>query len=59
MVLAGLAAEGETIVSRIYHLDRGYARMEESLNLLGAKIERFRPEADEAKRIENAMSGAE
>jgi hypothetical protein len=33
--------------------------MEESLNLLGAKIERFRPEADEAKRIENAMSGAE
>ena len=59
MVLAGLAAEGETIVSRIYHLDRGYTKMEETLNLLGANIERFRPEADEAKRIAEAMAGAE
>jgi UDP-N-acetylglucosamine 1-carboxyvinyltransferase len=42
LVLAGLAAEGETNVSRIYHLDRGYARMEEQLNVLGARIERVR-----------------
>jgi UDP-N-acetylglucosamine 1-carboxyvinyltransferase len=42
LVLAGLMAEGETEVSRIYHLDRGYTRMEEQLNLLGARIERVR-----------------
>ena len=41
LVLAGLAAEGETEVSRVYHLDRGYARMDEALNSLGASIERF------------------
>jgi hypothetical protein len=40
-VLAGLVAEGTTTVSRVYHLDRGYARMEETLNALGARIERF------------------
>ncbi|MFZ9880175.1 MAG: UDP-N-acetylglucosamine 1-carboxyvinyltransferase [Phycisphaerales bacterium] len=40
LVLAGLAAEGTTVVSRIYHLDRGYTRMEEQLNVLGASIER-------------------
>ena len=45
LVLAGLAAEGETNVSRIYHLDRGYSRMEEQLNVLGAKIERVREES--------------
>lgn len=41
LVLAGLVAEGETEVSRVYHLDRGYARMDEVLNSLGADIERF------------------
>ncbi len=40
LVLAGLAAEGETIVHRVYHLDRGYARMEQVLNRLGAKVQR-------------------
>jgi UDP-N-acetylglucosamine 1-carboxyvinyltransferase len=40
LVLAGLTARGETIVDRVYHLDRGYARMEEKLNALGARIER-------------------
>jgi UDP-N-acetylglucosamine 1-carboxyvinyltransferase len=45
LVLAGLAAEGETNVSRIYHLDRGYARMEEQLNVLGARIERVREDS--------------
>jgi UDP-N-acetylglucosamine 1-carboxyvinyltransferase len=41
LVLAGLAAEGETTVSRVYHLDRGYMRMDDALNSVGAKIERF------------------
>ncbi len=41
LVLAGLAAEGETVVSRVYHLDRGYMRMDETLNALGADIERL------------------
>ncbi len=40
LIIAGLAAEGETQVSRIYHLDRGYERLEEKLALLGADIER-------------------
>ena len=42
MVLAGLAAEGETIVNRIYHLDRGYERLEAKLAACGANIERLR-----------------
>lgn len=41
LVLAGLAAEGETIVNRVYHLDRGYERIEEKLNACGASIERL------------------
>jgi UDP-N-acetylglucosamine 1-carboxyvinyltransferase len=40
LVLAGLAAEGETQVSRVYHLDRGYERLEEKLSAVGADIER-------------------
>ncbi len=42
LVIAGLAAQGETRVDRIYHLDRGYDRMELKLTLLGAKIERIK-----------------
>ena len=42
LVLAGLAAEGETVVSRVYHLDRGYERVEEKLGRAGARIERLR-----------------
>jgi UDP-N-acetylglucosamine 1-carboxyvinyltransferase len=42
LVLAGLAADGETTVSRVYHLDRGYERLEEKFRALGAKIERVR-----------------
>ncbi len=41
LILAGLAAEGETIVSRVYHLDRGYERVEEKLSACGAMIERI------------------
>ncbi|MEQ9040411.1 MAG: UDP-N-acetylglucosamine 1-carboxyvinyltransferase [Silicimonas sp.] len=40
LILAGLAAEGETLVSRVYHLDRGYEHVEEKLGALGALIER-------------------
>jgi UDP-N-acetylglucosamine 1-carboxyvinyltransferase len=42
LVIAGLIAEGTTVIDRIYHLDRGYDRMEQKLNALGAKIERTR-----------------
>ena len=41
LILAGLAAEGETVVSRVYHLDRGYERVEEKLLACGAHIERI------------------
>jgi UDP-N-acetylglucosamine 1-carboxyvinyltransferase len=41
LVIAGLAAEGETLVERIYHLDRGYERMEHKLRAIGANIERI------------------
>lgn len=40
LVLAGLVAEGDTVVERIYHIDRGYERIEEKLLMLGAKIKR-------------------
>lgn len=45
LVLAGLAAEGVTEVLRVYHLDRGYERIEEKLRGLGAKIERRKEES--------------
>jgi len=40
LIIAGLVADGETQVSRIYHLDRGYERLEEKLSAVGADIER-------------------
>ena len=42
LILAALAAEGETVVGRVYHLDRGYERLEEKLRACGAQIERIR-----------------
>jgi len=42
LVLAGLAAEGETIINRVYHLDRGFERLEEKLKACGADIERLK-----------------
>jgi UDP-N-acetylglucosamine 1-carboxyvinyltransferase len=42
LVLAGLAAEGDTIVNRVYHLDRGFERLEEKLSAVGAEIERLK-----------------
>lgn len=44
LILAGLGAEGETQVNRVYHLDRGYERVEEKLSSCGARIERVRGE---------------
>src|SRR3972149_6034233 len=40
LVLAGLAAQGETVVERVYHIDRGYERIEQKLSALGAQIRR-------------------
>jgi UDP-N-acetylglucosamine 1-carboxyvinyltransferase len=48
LVIAGLVADGETLVDRIYHLDRGYDRMEEKLTLIGANV----------RRVSGSMAGA-
>jgi UDP-N-acetylglucosamine 1-carboxyvinyltransferase len=42
LVLAGLVASGETLVDRVYHLDRGYEQMAEKLSAVGARIQRIR-----------------
>jgi UDP-N-acetylglucosamine 1-carboxyvinyltransferase len=42
LVLAGLVAKGETIIDRVYHIDRGYEKIEAKLRNLGADIERIR-----------------
>jgi UDP-N-acetylglucosamine 1-carboxyvinyltransferase len=42
LVIAGLVAQGETVIERIYHLDRGYERIEEKLGQLGARVRRIR-----------------
>jgi UDP-N-acetylglucosamine 1-carboxyvinyltransferase len=42
LVLAALAADGDTLIDRIYHIDRGYERVEEKLSLLGATIRRVK-----------------
>jgi len=47
LVLAGLIAEGETIVNRIYHLDRGYEKLEQKLQGVGADIERISDKEEE------------
>ncbi len=47
LVMAGLVAEGETTVGRVYHLDRGFERMEEKLGACGADVRRVKGGADE------------
>ena len=42
LVLAGLVAEGETLIDRVYHIDRGYEKIETKLKEVGADIERVR-----------------
>jgi UDP-N-acetylglucosamine 1-carboxyvinyltransferase len=51
LVLAGMAAEGETLISRIYHIERGYERFEERLVKLGANISRV-PEVEPAPAVQ-------
>ena len=46
LVIAGLAAEGQTVVNRVYHLDRGFERLEEKLNACGAKVRRIKDGSD-------------
>jgi len=48
LVIAGLAARGETMVNRVYHLDRGFERLEEKLGACGAQVRRLKAEATEA-----------
>jgi UDP-N-acetylglucosamine 1-carboxyvinyltransferase len=45
-VIAGLAARGETVVNRVYHLDRGFERLEEKLGACGAQVRRLRDGGD-------------
>jgi UDP-N-acetylglucosamine 1-carboxyvinyltransferase len=47
LVIAGMAAQGETTVGRVYHLDRGFERLEEKLSACGAEIRRVRDSAHE------------
>jgi UDP-N-acetylglucosamine 1-carboxyvinyltransferase len=42
LVIAGLVAQGDTLIDRIYHLDRGYEHLEGKLNALGARVERIK-----------------
>ncbi|HEX6545291.1 MAG TPA: UDP-N-acetylglucosamine 1-carboxyvinyltransferase, partial [Bryobacteraceae bacterium] len=42
LVLAAMVAEGETLIDRVYHMDRGYEGLEKKLNRVGAKIQRVR-----------------
>ena len=42
LVLAGLIADGETVIDRVYHIDRGYEKIEEKLRQVGAAIERIK-----------------
>ena len=47
LIIAGLAAEGETTVGRVYHLDRGFERLEDKLGACGAEIRRIKGTGDE------------
>jgi UDP-N-acetylglucosamine 1-carboxyvinyltransferase len=49
LVIAGLVADGSTTIDRIYHLDRGYERLEEKLSALGAKIRRIGATAEDVR----------
>jgi UDP-N-acetylglucosamine 1-carboxyvinyltransferase len=47
LVIAGLAAKGETMVNRVYHLDRGFERLEEKLGACGANVRRIKGSGSE------------
>jgi UDP-N-acetylglucosamine 1-carboxyvinyltransferase len=48
LVLAALVASGETVIDRVYHIDRGYERIVEKLRAVGAEISRVRTEQEES-----------
>ena len=52
LILVALAAENQSIIDRVYHIDRGYERIEERLASLGASITRFNPVKKEVKQNE-------
>ena len=54
LAIAGLAAEGETTLNRVYHLDRGYERLEEKLAACGADIERLKALTPDGRQAEAA-----
>jgi UDP-N-acetylglucosamine 1-carboxyvinyltransferase len=58
LLLAGLAAAGETVVDRIYHLDRGYYRIDEKLRGVGADIERVDRGGQRATDMPPALEAA-
>ena len=58
LVIAGLAAQGETIINRIYHLDRGYEDIDNKLRACGAQIERFRGDNDEQSEKQSTQATA-
>ena len=51
LVIAGLVAEGETMINRVYHLDRGFERLEEKLSACGAEIERLARLSRSTRRV--------
>lgn len=51
LLLAALAADGESLIRRIYHLDRGYERLEQKLSLVGAQIQRVRDEVEQVPPV--------
>jgi UDP-N-acetylglucosamine 1-carboxyvinyltransferase len=58
LVLAGLAAEGETHIGRVYHIDRGYERIEERLRRIGARIQRIAGAGDAADAVGAPVAAA-
>jgi UDP-N-acetylglucosamine 1-carboxyvinyltransferase len=56
LVLAGLIAKGETLIDRVYHIDRGYEKIEAKLSAVGAEIERVRaPVTSQLPEIETIV----
>ena len=58
LVIAGLVAEGETVIDRIYHIDRGYECIEEKMAGLGARVHRLPERADPEAMLTNAAADA-
>ena len=57
LVLAGMAAKGKTVISRVYHLDRGYEKLEDKLKCLGARIGRVKECSNSTRIINEALDG--